>query len=879
MNWLRRFQFGQRRDELQEEIDAHLRMATKDRIERGESESEAWQAARREFGNIPLVEDVTRGTWGSSWLEQVVQDIRFAFRQLRKSPGFTAAVVCTLGLGIGVNIALFSILNGMLLRPLPVKEPQRLISFSYESTNGWDNGFSYPVFAEIQKQVADSVSSSAAFDFSQGGIAVDGKAVKSLQYYVTGEFFPMLGIAPALGRLITPADCSGAGNPVVVLGYSFWKTRVGGDPRIIGRAVLVNGHPATVVGVAPAGFHGMIGVLNADAYLPLGNAVTDGTLPRNSLSDPVASNLTVIGQVKTDLSVGRLQPAMDLLGTRLMRDFPGVYKNIRFRATHLGPMGPTSGSGDFLAPVIAVFFSLTSLILILACVNVANLILVRATARQREMAVRFALGAGRTRLVRQLFTETLALGLMGCVGGIALGAIANRALPYIRFGSDLPFSLDFPFDWRIYTYAVVMALATGLLVGVFPALRLPRAHLNQALQDDGRSVTGRGQRLRVLLSAAQVACSLVLLIVAGLFIRSFENVRGADLGFEPSHVLNLSFNPHDAGLTESQGRDLQNRLLERVQSLPGVRSAALAVTVPMGYMQRFGSDLTATDSRVHTQAGRNSVSPEYFQTMGIPLLRGRTFQDSDAQNSTPVAIINQALAGKLWPNQDAIGRTLAVDSRATRVEVVGIVKNSRTSHITENPSPYFYLPLTQSYESAVTMQVRTATSPREMTQEILQAIHGVAPQLPVSNVQTMEQATATMNGSMSFQVGATLAAGLGGLGLILSIVGLYGVISYAAARRTAEIGLRIALGAKRRDILFLVFRQGILIVAIGIAFGSLGATLLARLMSGMLYRVSTTDPVTFAAVSFILSLVAITACLIPARRAAMVDPMQALRTN
>lgn len=806
-----------------------------------------------------------------------LQDLRYASRQLRRSPGVTVIVVCTLALGIGVNTALFGVLNKLMLRPLPVREPQRLVSFSFEQRGGWSNGFSYPAMLEIQKQTTDYFDGMAGFMLNQGGIAIDGMAMRSLENYVTGDFFPITGIAPRLGRLISPADCSGEGNPVMVLGFSFWKGHLNSDPGVIGRKAFVNGHPVTIIGVAPPGFHGMIGMLDTDAYLPLGMAITDGSVPPGSFTDPAAADLLLFGWVKPNVPVSRLQPAMDLVASRLMREFPLVFKEIRLHTTKLGPLGPSSGDSGDLIPIAAVFLTLTSLILILACVNVANLILVRATARQRELAVRFTLGAGRVRLARQLFTETLLLGALGCCGGIVLGTLATRALRSLPLGSDLPFAMDFPFDWRVYTYAIVVALATGLLVGVFPVLRLPRLHLTEALQDGGRTVTSGGQRLRTILSVAQVAGSLILLIVAGLFVRSFENVRGIDLGFESSHVLNLSIDPHDAGLPEAQGRNLQDQLLLRLRSLPGVRSAALAASVPMGYTANT-SELTV-DGKVYHDVGKNSISTEYFQTMQIPFLRGRDFQASDTQSSERVAVINQAMAEQLWPGQDSIGRTFRADSDTSPIKVVGIVKNSHARHMAEEPAPYFYLHIAQSYNSAVTLQVRTATAPDAMTREIVQAIHSLYPQLPVSNVQTMQQAIATMNGSMSYQVGAVLAAGLGGLGLVLAIVGLYGVISFAVARRTAEIGLRIALGAKRSAILFLVLKQGMLIVAIGIAFGSMGAALVARLMNGLLYRVSITDPVTYLAVAFVLSLVAIAACLIPALRAASVDPTQALRTN
>jgi len=692
------------------------------------------------------------------------------------------------------------------------------------------------------------------------------------------NFFPALGIAPALGRFIVPADCANGGSPVAVLGYSYWKGRLAGDPGVIGRTALVNGHPVTIIGVAPEGFHGMIEMLDTDAWLSLEMGVTDGSLSPRALANPASADLLVLAWKKPGVSREKLRAITETVSTRLMREFPAVFSDVHLQVTPLGPMGPLSGgSGGFLA-IVAVLLTLTSLILILACVNVANLVMVRAAARQREMAVRFALGAGRSRLVHQLLTETFLLGVMGCIAGMLLGSAALRALPQLRLGTDLPINMAFAFDWRVYLYAMAVVIGVTVLVGIFPALRVRRVRLNEALQDGGRTVTERGQRVRTVLSVAQVASSLVLLIVAGLFVRSFRDVLRTDLGFDPSHVLNLSFDARDTGFSETQGRGFQTRLLARVRSLPGVRSATLAVTVPMRYIAN-SADVSVSGSRTQADAGWNSVSPGYFQTLRIPLLRGRAFQDSDIRNSPAVAVINQTMAADMWPGADPVGGTFLIDSGKIPIEVIGIVRDSRTRHFTGSDGPYFYRPIAQSYPSATTLQIRTATSPGAWTGEIVQAIHSLAPELPATNIETMKQATATLNGSLAFEIGAVLAVALGVLGLMLSVVGLYGVISFAAGRRTPEIGLRIALGADRRSILLLVLKQGILIVATGLGFGWVAAALPARLMRGLLYGVSTTDLMTYLAVAVLLSVVALAACLIPARRAARLDPMQALRTN
>jgi len=620
-------------------------------------------------------------------MQSLLHDLRYTIRQLRASPGFAAIVAATLGLGIGVNTTLFTILDGMLLRPLPVRNPQRLISFSFEQKGGWNNGFSYPALEEIQKATAGSLDGTAGFLLNRGGIAIGGTAERSLENYVTCNFFPGTGIAPALGRLISPSDCTNGGNPVVVLGYSFWKSRLGADPSVIGRQALVNGHAVTIVGVAAQGFHGMIGMLNTDAYLPLPMAAVDGSAAPGFLSDPNAADLLVFAWAKPALHMDQLQAMADLVGRRLMSEFPSALKEIRLHATRLGPMGPSQGGEEGLFPVVAVFFTLTMLILILACINVANLLLVRASAKQRELAVRFALGAGRGRMVRQLFTETLLLGFLGCTAGMLLGAAAMRALPLLRFGTDLPVALDFPFDWRVYTYAIAVAIAAGALVGISPALHVPTMHLNEALQDGARSVTRHGQRLRTLLSVAQIAGSLVLLIVAGLFVRSFANVLHVDLGFEQAHVLNLSLDPHNIGLPQTQGRDLLNRILDRVRSMHGVRSAAVAAAVPMGYAA-YTSPVTTDSGQSVQDIGWNSVSPGYFETLEIPILRGREISESDTPASRPVAVINQLMAEQLWPGRDPIGKTFKRDSGGAQIQVIGIARNSRTRHVTGLPGPY-----------------------------------------------------------------------------------------------------------------------------------------------------------------------------------------------
>jgi predicted permease len=498
------------------------------------------------------------------------------------------------------------------------------------------------------------------------------------------------------------------------------------------------------------------------------------------------------------------------------------------------------------------------------------------------MAVRAALGAGRRRLARQLLTESLLLALLGCAGGIVLGIAGSRLLSSLNLGSAIPITLNFSFNWRVFAYALGAALLTGIVVGFVPALRASRSNLNDVLHEGGRTSTVGRQRLRSTLVVAQVAGSLMLLIVAGLFVRSLQMVQHTDLGFDPSHVLNMSMDPHEAGYDAAKSERFFHDLLERLRALPGIQSASIAGSVPMG-LYSYGSSLKIAGyepakGQKAPSAGYNSVTPEYFTTMHIPLLQGRDFLDSDSANSQHVAIINEAMAKEYWAGQDPVGRQFKVDEDPKHpLEIVGVVKNSVTGSISDTIGPFFYQAFAQKFMTPATLQLRTTAAPDSMTRGILGIIRTAEPAMPVFDVQTMTKALDTLDGLMLYQLGAGLAASLGMLGLLLAIVGVYGVVSYAASQRTHEIGIRIALGAQRAQILKMIFRQGLLIVGLGLAVGIFATLGISRLVASLLVGVAGTDPLTYAAVSILLTIVALTACYIPARRAMRVDPMTALR--
>ena len=824
----------------------------------------------------------------------LLQDLRYALRQLRKRPGFTAVAVITLALGIGANTAVFSMVDWLVLRPLPIKAPEQMTILAFPSDGGnFDAQFSHAEFEETRKQTADIFSDAAAFTFGglengQDGLTVDGSTKPIMTVYASGSFFPTLGISPYLGRFILPSEGSVDGaDPVVVLSYRYWQSRFHGNPAIVGKTVFINGHPITIVGIAPKGFLGIVPVIEAQGYLPLGMTTIQTKGSPDYLNDTRKRSLNVMARVKPGVGAYKVQSLTGLVGQRLLKEFPRDGERHALQAMPLRPFSPPlitlSGSGpNPIVQLVALFMILAGLVLLLACVNVANLFLVRAVVRQNEMAVRAALGAGRTRLLRQLLTESLLLAGFACIGGIALGIGGSRLLSSVPLQSNLPVVLDLSLDWRVYTYALVTALFTGILVGIVPALRVSSTNLGEVLHEGGRTTTGAHQRLRSMLVAVQIGGSLALLIVAGLFIRSLQSVQKFDLGFDPRHVINLSLDPSKSGYSNAQGSAFYRELLDRVRAMPGVESASLAAAVPLGD-DNPSDRLTIpgyapTKDQPEASAGYNAVSPGYFKTMGMVLLGGRDLGDADNENSTHVAVINQAMAEHFWPGQDALGRqfTMSGDPKQS-ITIVGIVRNSRMGELYGPFEPLFFVPIAQHDFSLRTLQIRTRGTTQPMGPEVLKTVQSLAPAVSVFGERTMTESLHGINGLLLFQLGAGLAAALGSLGLTIAIVGIYGVMSYAVNQRTREIGIRMALGAQPKEILTMICRHGLFIIAMGMTVGLLGAFAVGHLVGDFLVGIAPSDAITYISVSSLIAFVALLACYIPARRAAKVDPMVALR--
>jgi putative ABC transport system permease protein len=810
-------------------------------------------------------------------------DVRFALRTLAKNRWFAIIAALTLALGIGANTAIFSMVNAFLFRPLAVKDASQIVVLGLQQRQGAaSNSFSIADYRDIRDQTRDAFADLFAYQFGMDGLSVDRKAERVMTNYVTGNFFAALGIQPAMGRFILPSEGEVPGaDPVMVLGYSYWKSHFGGDASIVGKKVLLDGRPVTIVGIAPQGFQGVYPLLDVQAYLPLGMAVLEG-YPSDFMANRGQRNLAVLGRLRNNAALAQAQASLAVVAHRLTTDHPKEDADMQLRAYPELRARPNPDPNNTMLIVSGLFLGLAGLVLLLACMNVANILLVRATVREREMAIRTALGAARSRLIRQLLTESVLLALFGGIAGIALGTWASSAVGSIPLGTELPIRLDFGFDWRVFAYAFAAALLTGLVVGTVPAMRASRANLAGVLHEGGRGVVGGRHRLRNTLVALQVAGSLMLLIIAGLFMRSLGKAQRTNLGFDPANVLNLSMDPSEIGYAEAQGKQFYKNLLDRVRSLPGVVSATTASSVPMSYVGNSDAlQIEGYEPRpgeLPPVCNFDAISTDYFKTMRIPLVEGRAFADADNETGPYVAIINEHMAKAYWRGRDPIGHhlTMASDSKHP-MEIVGVARDSRFNGVTGPIRDFFYIPFSQHYanNSLQTLQVRAA-APQAMIPQVESVVRSLAPDLPVFDAKTMIESLDTLNGLLMFQLGAIIAAALGLLGLVLAIVGVYGVVSYAASQKTHEIGIRMALGAQPASILSMILGQGMLIVGIGLALGLAAALAAARVVGGFL-AVSATDPLTYISVTLVLTLVALTACYVPARRAMRVDPMVALR--
>jgi len=817
------------------------------------------------------------------------QDIRYAARTLLNAPAFTIIAVVALGLGMAVNTTIFSVINGMLLRPLPVPHAEQLtvLAMAQPGMSGFQP-FSYPVYQDISHQT-NVFSDVLAYRITLTSLSADRKVDQAILTRVTGNYFSTLGIHAAAGRLILPSEGQTPGaDPILVLGFSYWKKRFAGDSQVIGKHVEINGHPVTVVGVAPQGFHGMYAILDSDGYVPLSAVIGSKGMEENSVEQLWTQrgdrSLSLLGRLKSDVSLKQAQASLTVVAQQISERYSATEKGMTITAFPEKLARPDPDPDNSLPKVAVAFTILAALVLLVACFNIANVLLVRATVRQREMGIRAALGAGRWRLVRQHLTESMLLALLGGGAGLLLANWAAGFLSSLPLGTNLPITLNFQPDLRVYLYALGSVLVSTVMVGLIPALRVARYDVNSVLREGGRTASeGRRRHIaRNTLVVAQLAGSLLLLIVAGLFVRSLNKAQQMYLGFDPNHVLNFSVDVQQVGFDKTHGEQFFRQVDERIRAIPGVVSVAQAFVVPMG--------VVSTDDPV-TVEGRpvvpgehvptvmyNDVTPSYFDTLRIPIVSGRPFTVGDNEKAPAVAVINQTMARQFWSSDNVLGKRFSIKGpTGPFIEVVGVVQDAKYKNIVEDSTPFFYLPLDQVYVDFRTVHVRTSLPPEKLQRDIESSLHALAPDIPVKEMQTMLQSLQGLNGFLLFRFGAQLTSTMGLLGLILAVVGVYSVVSYAAVQRTHEIGIRMALGAAPRDILRMVLGQSVVVVGVGLTVGLAAAFAGTRVIASFIVGVRPTDATTFVTVVVLLAVIALIACWIPARRATRVNPLVALR--
>ncbi|MGC2638820.1 MAG: ABC transporter permease [Acidobacteriaceae bacterium] len=889
---LRRF-FRRRQwdEERARELEAHLALEIDDNLARGLSPQEAHRRAYLKLGNPTAIREEIWKMNSLVSIEDLGRDIRYAFRQLLHSPGFAAIAIVTLALGIGVNTAIFSMVNGLIFSSLHIRNENRVVEIGFRQQGApWQPNLSVPEYRAVADRTKGVFTDVFGDQYGLDGLSMQGnKPDRVFTDYVTGNYFQALGVQPFLGRFFRASEGVTPGaDPYIVLSYAYWQQHFASDSNIVGRQVSLDGQPVTVIGVTPESYRGLSSILKVQAYLPMAMLVPIENTPRAEYNKQANRGMKIYGRLRPGITARQTDAALALVAGSLAAAHPAEERDAGLHVFSLAAGRLTGGldQDNTFETVSAIFLSLATLVLLLACVNVANLVLVRATVREREMAIRSALGAHRFRLIRQMLTETLLLAIFGGIGGVALGFGGTSLLSSINLQSDLPLHFDFGFDWHVLFFSALLAIAAGLLVGIVPAVRLARSNLNLMLREGGRGIAGRGHKFRDALVTVQIGAALLLLIVAGLFTRTLAQSEHADLGYNPSHVLTMMVDPSEIGYDNARSLEFYKALLPRMRSLPGVVSATVAQSIPMGMIDNASDSITIEGStppagQAPPNIGFNLVSTDYFRTLGIPILEGRDFADSDKDKSLYVTIVSKAMAQKYWPREDPIGRRFTMGLDPTHpLQVIGVAGDARTGSLSGNFPEYFYAPYLQhpQLNTLLALEFRTGGDPAAMAPEAERAIHAMTPGLPIFEVKTLHQALYSPNGLMLYQVVAVLAGVMGMLGLVLAVVGVYGVLSYVVSQKTSEIGVRMALGAQRSDILSMVYRQGLWIVGIGLVVGLAASFGAAHLIRSMI-TVSAADPATFVSVPAVLAMIALLACYIPARRATRTEPMEALRTQ
>jgi putative ABC transport system permease protein len=809
-------------------------------------------------------------------MNTLLQDFSYGLRLLRKSPGFSLVAILTLALGIGANSTIFSWINSTILNPIPgVKHTSQYV----EITGGGDgehNVLSYPDYEDLRDHNR-TLSSFIAATNTAMSLTVNGRPERVWGILATANYFDALGVHPILGRGFLPSeDNKPGGAPVVVVSYSLWRTHFGADPAIIGRSIEINRHSFEVVGVAPRDFVGTQTGLHYDLWVPL--EMVGDFYGRQLLQNRDDHWLLCIGHLKPGVSAEQAQTDMNILMQQIAKQYPKTHTGDNTMTAHPLWRAPF-GANYYLHTILFLLLAVSGVVLLLACANVANLLLVRSVGRRREMAIRLSIGATRPRLVRQLLLESLLLAV--CGGAIAMvftlwtaGSLSDFVPPV----AEIPLEMTVTADRTVLLATLAVSILTGVIFGILPALRSSSLEPVHVLKEEAGSVSGGMHKARLtgILVVAQIAMSLLLLVSAGLFIRSVREAERFNPGFNPHHVLLEAYDLRGLGYDSKTGTQFHRQVLSKIQAIPGVQSATLMDSIPLGF--GYGSYKIEAEGYVpqpheSMDVEYSDVSPDYLRTMQIPLISGRDFADSDLSGSQLVAIVNIAFANRFWPNQDPLGKKVHADGQWRTV--VGVAQDSDYDQVGEKPKPFLYFPLFQEYSRAVAVAARVKGDPLVFSGAVQDAVHSLDPDMPLFDLTTLD--SRIQLNTVTQRMGSVFVGGFGILALILAGVGIYGMLAYTTRQRTHEIGIRMALGAAPREVLSLVLRQGLKPALIGLAIGLVASLVLTRALSSELFGVTSTDPLTYLGVAALLLAVACLACYLPARRAMRTDPMTALR--
>jgi putative ABC transport system permease protein len=817
-------------------------------------------------------------------MENLLKDLRYAFRSLVKRPGFTVVAVLTLALGIGINTTVFSLANSVFLRQLPVASPQNLVWIFSDR----DNRTSYPEYLEYQQQ-AELFDGVMAYEWVGLNLGSNGQSERVEGTLVSNNYFDVLAVKAELGRTFLP-DEDKTPTAVAVISHNLWERRFNSDPTVVGKSMVLNGVQFTIVGVAPHDFVGAEEAFPRQVWIPLMMQASVRPGPAGVSNAPGTLNnrnvrtLDVMARLKHGVTLRQAQTGMNVVASRLAQSYPESNRDFQIPLYTAGNGRPFFRA--LLKPVTQLLLGVVGLVLLITCANVANLLLARAANRRKEVAIRLTLGATRTRLIRQLLTESILLAVAGGLAGLILNLWLVNLLTALKPAVPLPVNVEFHTDWRVLTFTLLLSVLAGIIFGLVPALQASKHDLVPALKDHSQQLGDRRRMfsLRNALVIGQVALSIVVLIGAGLFLRSLNHARAINPGFDAEHILTLSFNTAAQKYDATKAEQFYQQLSNRVQALPGVQSVSLAQSAPLSYFYSpaFSSPVFVEGHEPPQGedppfAGNNAIGPNYFRTLGVPLLSGREFTDGDRKGAPAVAIVNESLVRELFLNTNPIGQRLHVLLRGqpSSWEVIGVVKDSKYRSLGEDAMPYIFLPYLQNPQPAMALHVQTSGNPRDLAAAVRREVQALDPNLPAFNVMSLAD-----NIDISLfpsRFGAVLLGVFGFLALLIASIGIYGVMSYGVSERTHEMGIRMALGARGRDVMRLVISQGMWLALIGVAIGAGLALAVTRVVKSYLYDVSVTDPLTFIGIALLLIGVALLACYVPASRATKVDPLEALR--